>query len=118
MTEIICIPNIQNYNHQIIDGDLILTPKPKYITEDELNIIPITNSTIEECIIKHGDETISINLHYRPILIDIWKSMPTQKILQTTTFNFRLTDENGKKGSNSCFDYLQIFTNDIFIYYL
>ena len=22
------------------------------------------------------------------------------------------------KGSNSCFDYLQIFTNDIFIYYL
>ena len=29
-----------------------------------------------------------------------------------------LNDYILSKGSNSCFDYLQIFTNDIFIYYL
>ena len=26
--------------------------------------------------------------------------MPTQKILQTTTFNFKLTNENGENGYN------------------
>ena len=28
--------------------------------------------------------------------------MPTQKILQTTTFNFKLTNENGINGYNWC----------------
>jgi hypothetical protein len=32
------------------------------------------------------------------ILIAIWQSMPTQKILQNTTFNFKLTDEKGING--------------------
>ena len=30
--------------------------------------------------------------------------MPTQKILQTTTFNFKLTNENRIKGYNWCDD--------------
>lgn len=30
--------------------------------------------------------------------------MPSQKILQTTTFNFKLTNENGKKGYRWCND--------------
>ena len=30
--------------------------------------------------------------------------MPTQKILQTTTFNFKLTNENGEKGYKWCDD--------------
>ena len=30
--------------------------------------------------------------------------MPTQKILQTTTYNFKLTDENGVKGYKWCDD--------------
>jgi hypothetical protein len=38
------------------------------------------------------------------MLVDIWKFMPTQKILQTTTYNFKLTNENGEKGYNWCND--------------
>ena len=42
---------------------------------------------------------------------EIWKSMPTQQILQTTTFNFKLTNENGKKGYNWCYDIRMSFQN-------
>ena len=58
----------------------------------------ITHSTIIECVVKKEKEIISTNNTYRSILIDIWKSMPAQKILQTTSFNFKLTNENGAKG--------------------
>ena len=98
MSEIIRIPNIEHYTQEIINGELILKPKEQYITEKELISLQITNSTIKECIIKQDDEVISINTKYRSVLIDIWKSMPTQKILQNTTFNFKLTNENGEKG--------------------
>jgi hypothetical protein len=37
MTEIIYIPNIENYNQHIINGDHIFIPKQNYITEDEIN---------------------------------------------------------------------------------
>jgi hypothetical protein len=104
MTELIRIPNIENYTQEIINGELILTPKKQYITENELNITQITNSMIEECLIKKEEETISTNTSYRSVLVDIWKSMPTQKILQTTQFNFKLTNENGVKGYNWCDD--------------
>ena len=103
MTELIRIPNIENYTQEIINGELILTPKKQYMTENELNITQITNSTIEECLIKKEEETISINkTSFRSVLVDIWKSMPTQKILQTTQFNFKLTNENGIKGYHWC----------------
>ena len=49
---------------------------------------------------KKKEEIISINTRYQSILNDIWKSMTTQKILQNTTFNFKLTNENGEKGYN------------------
>jgi hypothetical protein len=104
MTEVIRIPNIENYTQEIINGELILTPKQIYITENELNVTQITHSIIKECVVKQGEEIISINTSYRSILIDIWKSMPTQKILQTTEFNFKLINENGKKGYNWCSD--------------
>ena len=35
-------------------------------------------------------------------LNDIWISMPAQKILQTTTFNMKLTNENGLNGYKWC----------------
>ena len=92
MTELIRIPNIENYTQEIINGELILTPKKQYMTENELNITQITNSNIEECLVKKEEEIISINTSYRSVLIDIWKTMPSQKILQTTTFNFKLTN--------------------------
>jgi hypothetical protein len=111
MSEIIRIPAIDNYTQEIIDGVLILTPKPKHITEDELNTTQITHSTIVECVVKDGAETISIGTKYRLILIAIWKSMPTQKILQNTDFNFKLTNENNHKGYEWCSDLKMSFQN-------
>jgi len=108
--DIIRVPNIENYTQEIKDGVLILTPKPVSITEDEL-ISQLTHSTIKECIVKHGDETISSATKYRSITIDIWKSMPTQKILQTTTFNFKLTNENGLNGYEWCDSIRMSFQN-------
>lgn len=104
MGEIIRIPNIDQYTQEIKNGELILRPKKKYITENDLNMTLITNSKIKECLIKNGNKIITIKKKYRRILIDIWKSMPTQKILQTTTFNFKLTKEIGKRGYKWCDD--------------
>ena len=98
MTDIIKIANIENYQQEIVDGTLILTPKKTHITEAELNSLGLENSIIFSCSIKNNEDVISTKVTYRSILIDIWKSMPTQKILQNTTFNFKLTNENGEKG--------------------
>jgi len=104
MTELIRISNIENYTQEIINGELILTPKKQYMTENELNMTHIAHSIIQECIIKKGQEIISTRKKYRSVLVDIWKSIPTQKILQTTIFNFKLTKENGEKGYTWCND--------------
>ena len=98
------IPNIENYIQEIINGELILTPKKQYITENELIMTQIKYSTIEECLIKQKEEIISTKKSYRGVLIDILKSMPAQQILQTSKFNFKLTNENGEKGYNWCND--------------
>jgi hypothetical protein len=111
MTEVIRIPNIENYTQEIINGTHIFTPKKQYMTENELNMTQITHSTIEECVIKKEEENISTNTCYRLVLIDIWKSMPTQKILQTTAFNFKLTNEIGEKGYKWCEDIHMSFQN-------
>lgn len=111
MSEVIRIPNIENYTQEIINGELILTPKKNYITENELNMTHFTRSTIEECVVKKEEEIISTNKTYRSVLVDIWKFMPTQKILQTTTFNFKLTNENGEKGYKWCDDIHMSFQN-------
>ena len=103
MTELIHIPNIENYNMVIINGELILTPNKIYITENDLILTNIKKSTIENCLIKKGEETISTKKMYQSVLTDIWKSMPTQKILQTTTFNIKLTKEYDL-GYNWCSD--------------
>jgi hypothetical protein len=100
MTEIIRIPNIEKYTQEIINGELILTPKENYITEDEFNRTILNSSKITDCIVKNGEEIISNKTKYQSILKDIWKSMPTQKILQTTDFNMKLTEEDGIDGYN------------------
>lgn len=102
MAEIIRIQNIESYTQEIVNGTLILTPKQNYITEDELSRTLLTKSTITDCIVRNGEEIISEKRKYRSVLDDIWKSMPTQKILQTTTFNMKLTDEKGVHGYNWC----------------
>jgi hypothetical protein len=102
MSEIIRIPNIEKYTQEIINGELILTPKESYITEDEFNRTILNSSKILDCIVKNGEDIISNKSKYRSILDDIWVSMPTQKILQTTTFNVKLTNENGLNGYKWC----------------
>ena len=104
MTEIIRIPNIENYDQSIMDGVLILTPKRYCITESEINNLILKKSVIKECVIKDGNTIISNKTLYRSILIDIWKSMPTQLILQHTTFNIKLSYETGAKGYAWCPD--------------
>ena len=111
MTEEIRIPNIENYIMEVINGELILTPKKQSISEEELYAISIVNSKIEKCTIKKDNEIISTSETYRCILIDIWKSMPVQKILQTTSYNFKLTNENGEKGYKWCDSIQMSFQN-------
>ena len=85
MSEIIRIQNIESYTQETL-----------ILTADELSKISFTKSNIKDCTIRNGEKIISEKRKkYRTILDDIWNSMPTQKILQTTTFNIKLTDEKG-----------------------
>ena len=111
MSEQIIIRNYEDYDQKIINGNLIFTLKRKYITEDILNETSLTSSRIQDCSIINDENIITNKKNYRAILIDIYKSMPTQKILQNTTFNFKLTNENGTKGYIWCEDILMSFQN-------
>ena len=87
------------------------TPKKQYITENELNKIVFLHSTIEECIVKKEKEIISTKQKYRAVLVDIWKIMSNQKILQTTTFNLKSTIENEKNSYKWCDNIQMSFQN-------
>ena len=101
MSDIITIENISSYIQEVIGDTLILKPKNKIISEEELTMTSLTKSEITYCtIVDSANKSISKKKQYQPILTDIWKSMPTQKILQNTTFNFKLSNENGEKGYN------------------
>jgi hypothetical protein len=73
-------------------------PTDSYITNDELDRTSVISSTILDCNIKNGDEIISNKLKYNSILRDLWNTTPMEKIIQKTTFNYKLTNENGLKG--------------------
>ena len=107
MTETIRVPDIDNYTLEIVEGVLILTPKTQYITKEELQRTDFTHSSIIKCDIKDNEgNTISNNkIEYKKILVDIWASMPASKLLQTTTFNFKLTNEKKNKGFDGVVDY-------------
>jgi len=106
MNQSITIPNIDNYHREIINNELILTPIYKYISLDELNRVNLTKAEIIYCLIKDSnDEIISDNKdknNWFRILIDIYKSLSASFILQNTTFNIKLTNENGNKGYYWC----------------
>jgi len=60
MTTIIRIPNIQDYIQEIVNGELILTPRNIYISNSNLNIIPliksiISISTIDEKLLENKE---------------------------------------------------------------
>jgi hypothetical protein len=79
------------------DNKLILYPKDKYLLFEELIITETTNSKIIKCIvITKNNQQISNKQKYRSILQDIWKNMSSQKIIQNTSFNIKLTKENTK----------------------
>ena len=113
MSQVIRIPNIENYTQEIVNGELILTPKPQkqYITENDFDTTDFSGSFIVECEVKKEEEIISTNRKYICVLIDIWKTMPTQKILQTTTFRFREQHANYVKGFNWCDEIRMSFEN-------
>jgi len=108
MSDIITIPNINNYTQEIINGNLILTPIIKIITsEKELLHFSFNYSTIIGCIIKNNEnkEIFSVKkgiISAIEILIEIWKSMPKLLILQNTTFNIKLTDEHCNSNYKWC----------------
>lgn len=94
---IIEINNTEQYTIQFKDNKIILYPKDKYLLFEELIITETTNSKIIKCIvITKNNQQISNKQKYRSILQDIWKSMSSQKIIQNTLFNIKLTKENTK----------------------
>jgi len=65
------------------------------LSEDE----DYTSSTIEKCIIVNREGGIvSDNKKFRGILVDIWKTMEKQDILDNTTFKFKSGNKRGLKG--------------------
>ncbi len=61
--------------------------------------IDLLNSKIIEC--KINNIVLDRN-NYSSICKFIWSLMTTEKILQNTTFNFKLQNVNGEKGFNWC----------------
>ena len=111
-TLIINIPNIQNYTIETVNEKLILTPIREYITQDELNKMPIAHSVILGCLIKkRGGEIISKKTSYRGVLVDILKVVLPKDILLKTTLNIKLTNENREKGYQWCDDIRMSFQN-------
>ena len=72
-------------------------------TEEDTLMEDFRFSIIEECKIlnKKGDIVFE-NKIFRGVLVDIWKTMEKQKILENTTFKFKNGNKRGVKGYNWC----------------
>ena len=99
------------FNLTDINKRLLEQIKLEYLKEDlnfiEINNKNLTNSKIVSCEIKINNTIISTNKKkYKQILIDLWKTIPSNILLNPTsakfksTFKFKQTDENGIKGFN------------------
>jgi hypothetical protein len=97
--------SLNDYKVEISNNEIVLTPIPReiknyIINEEELFENNFTNSKINYCIIKdnHNDNIINIGINcpYISCLIDLYKIIPTNIILQNTLFNILLTEENEK----------------------
>ena len=101
-------------NKQYTDTDDELTDvelSDEELTDDELSEDEFTDeyendytsSIIEESIIVNRDgDIVSDNKKFRGILVDIWKTMEKQDILDNTTFKFKSGNKRGVKGYNLC----------------
>ena len=114
MSQVIRILNIENYTQEIINGELILTPIKQSENEIDIDMTDFSGSIIVECEVKKEEEIITTKKRYISILIDIWKTMPKQKILQTSTFKFILATERCPKDYCWCDDINMSFeTNEV-----
>jgi hypothetical protein len=73
-----------------------------FLNEDEFRKVIEQNkkyTKIQKCVItnKKG-QIISISNTYSGILFDIFKNMTPKKIIENTTFNYLLNDNQGEKG--------------------
>lgn len=129
---VIKIMNIDKYTIEYVDNNLLLHPKPitvdnkiidlcdeseDFVDVEDFEDIDIGGSRILNCKIYKKDTIISSKNKFRSVLIDIWKSISTSKILQNTTFRifnsqinkngFKWKDELGfsfqSKDSNGTF---------------
>lgn len=85
----------ENCAVEIINGELMLTPINVFIMEEEFQKKDLLNdSIILECEIKNNQEIVSKKTTFMDLLIDVWKSMSNEKIIQSTEFKFSLKNEN------------------------
>ena len=87
------IINFKKKFQENINDDLLLTPKKKYITENELNKIDFTFSKIKMCIVKNKEIIISNHTNYNHIFCDILDTMTKEIILEKLCY----TKESDKK---------------------
>lgn len=96
------IPNGAIYIQKVVGKDLVLTPTKEVITKEVL-LSQLTNySIIQKCVVKDGDKIISSATKYRPLLNDIWESMPTKKMMETTTYNIGAKHNDGYNRFKWC----------------
>ena len=89
------IHNSENCALEIINGVLMLTPSNVFIIEEEFQKNDFLNdSIILQCKIKNNEEIVSKKTTYMGLLIDVWKTMSIERVIQTTKCKFSLKDEN------------------------
>lgn len=101
------IYNINRYKQELDESKdiLHLIPKITYLSNQDMETITLTHSKIincyiyDECNLDGKNELITNESNYRKILIDVWKHIPTSKIIQNTTMNIKL-GEHKTKGYN------------------
>jgi hypothetical protein len=97
----------------LIEDDEILAEED-YLTDDELidDEIDYTSSSIEKCkVVNKEGVLVSDNKKFRGILVDIWKTMEKQEILENTTFKFKNGNKRGVKGYRWCEEINMSFQN-------
>ena len=72
-------------------------PKIQFLTERELLSKSITDCMLDDCEIRtrDGKKVSSGRMMWDLLLVDIWKSIPRETLLEHTTFNFKETLEKG-----------------------
>ena len=100
ITLLVTYKDTQSEEDELSDDEL----SEDELSEDELNDEKdYTSSIIEESIIVNRDgDIVSDNKKFRGILVDIWKTMEKQDILDNTTFKFKSGNKRGVKGYNLC----------------